>query len=84
MFIASKNNILIPGTKGQAPVRIPRGYVGKIPDWVGDTAYFKALVKCGKITVSDPGKAKKPRKASTKSPREDEPAEAPELPAENA
>lgn len=57
MFIASKNHILIPGADGRNAVRIPRGYVGNVPDWVGGTDYFKALVKCGKIELSEGKKA---------------------------
>ena len=77
MFIASNNNILIPGVKGKDPVRISKGFVGEVPDWVGGTAYFKALVKCGKITLSEPGKDKKSRKTSTKPPKAETPPENP-------
>lgn len=59
MFIASKNNILIPGGKDRDDVRIPRGFVGEVPGWLGGTAYFKALVQCGKITLPEDG-GKKP------------------------
>lgn len=64
MFIVSKNNILIPGKGDQKAVRIPRGFMGEVPDWVGGTAYFQALVRSGKITLSDSGKPKNPRKPS--------------------
>nr|WP_325301100.1 hypothetical protein [uncultured Oscillibacter sp.] len=87
MFIASKNHILIPGADGREAVRIPRGFVGSIPDWVGGTAYFKALVQCGKITLpEDGGKAplvpvpkpsKEKRGASQKGKKKDSPAPAP-------
>lgn len=53
MFIASKNHIVIPGAKGRDAVRIPRGFVGNVPNWVGGTDYFKALVKDGKISLSE-------------------------------
>lgn len=66
MFIASKNNILIPGGKDRDDVRISRGFVGEVPDWVGGTAYFKALVQCGKIRLSEDSKAKKRSKSSSK------------------
>ena len=52
MFIASKNHIVIPGEEGRRAVDIPRGFIGNVPDWVGRTAYFKALVKNGKISLS--------------------------------
>lgn len=71
MFIASKNNVLIPGVPGQKAVRIPRGFMGEVPDWVGGTAYFQSLVRSGKIAMTENGKPKKPRKP----PKEGTPAE---------
>lgn len=86
MFIASKNNILIPGGKDRDGVRISRGFVGEVPDWVGGTAYFQALVQCGKIALSEDGRAKKKSKSSSKpeKPFIDEPPEKPgEAPGES-
>lgn len=77
MFITSKNHVLIPGTDGREAVRIPRSYVGNVPDWVGGTAYFQALVKDGKIILSEGGKAKRGRKSSSKPPKDETPPPAP-------
>ena len=33
-------------------VRLPRGFMGAVPDWAAETAYFKALAADGKLVVS--------------------------------
>lgn len=53
MFISSNRNVVIPSPDGSVAHPIPKGYVGNVPDWVGETAYFRALVKDGKISVPD-------------------------------
>lgn len=49
MFILSKRNIILPGPDGASSIRVQRDFVGEIPDWAAETAYFRALVEDGKI-----------------------------------
>ncbi len=89
MFIVSKRNLIIPGEKGREEVSIARDFMGEVPDWVGGSAYFQALVKDGKVLLSEgggpkePRKPKEPKKPAREKPKppaeEDAP---PELPAE--
>ncbi len=58
MFILSKRNIELPSPDGSAKHRVDKGFVGSIPDWAADTAYFRALVKDGKIVVPESKKDK--------------------------
>ena len=51
MFIVSKRNILLPSPDGSQVVPIQKDFIGEIPDWAAETAYFKGLVKDGKIGV---------------------------------
>jgi len=77
MFIVSKRNIIIPGGKDREDVSIAKDFVGEVPDWVGKTAYFKALAADGKIVLSDSGKPKKPRKPAKPDKEEAAPPAAP-------
>ena len=52
MFILAKRNIILPSSDGSASIRVAKNYVGEIPDWAAETAYFSALVKDGKIVVT--------------------------------
>lgn len=58
MIIVANRNIIIPSADGSQAFPVSRGYVGPVPEWVTITAYFKALVKDGKIAVSDTTKDK--------------------------
>ena len=49
MFIVSKRNIILPSLDGSRAFPISKGYVGEIPDWAAETAYFAELVRDGKI-----------------------------------
>lgn len=53
MFIVSKRNIILPSADGKRAFRVSRDYIGEIPDWAADTAYFRALAADGKIGVPD-------------------------------
>jgi len=79
MFIASKRNIIIPGGKGREDVTLVKGFVGEAPDWISETAYFKALVKDGKITLSETSQVKGRKKAekAAKPAKEKTPPEEP-------
>lgn len=51
MFIMSKRNVILPSVDGTKKHKVSRGFVGDIPDWATKTAYFRALVADGKISV---------------------------------
>lgn len=51
MFIMSKRNIELPSPDGSMRLKVQKDFIGDIPDWAADTAYFRALVKDGKIAV---------------------------------
>lgn len=74
MFISSNHNIVIPSPDGSVAHPIPKGYVGNVPDWVGETAYFRALVKDGKISVPDSRKDSDVEKGFESEDREEETA----------
>lgn len=63
MFIYSKRNVIIPAPDNSRNIFIKAGFVGDVPDWVGDTPYFKALVEDGKITIPPSHKDKDTQKA---------------------
>lgn len=62
MLAVSNRNILIPGPDGER-LRLDRGVMTSVPAWAEKSAYFHALVKDGKITLSvlacEGGKPKK-------------------------
>lgn len=49
MFVLSKRNLILPSPDGSRSIRVRQDYVGEIPDWAAQTAYFSALVADGKI-----------------------------------
>lgn len=51
MFIYSNRNVILRSQDGAQSHPVRRGFVGEIPDWAGDTDYFRALVKDGKISL---------------------------------
>lgn len=51
MFIYSDRNVILRSQDGAQAYPVRRGFVGEIPDWAGDTDYFRALVKDGKISL---------------------------------
>lgn len=56
MFIMAKRNVILPSKDGSQKYSVSRDYVGEIPDWATDTAYFRGLVADGKVVV--PGSTK--------------------------
>lgn len=52
MFVLSKRNIILTSADGSQSIRVPRDYVGEIPDWAAKTSYFSDLVKDGKLVVT--------------------------------
>ena len=52
-FVVSNRNIVIPSPDGRERVKLPRGFMGAVPDWAPKTDYFKALVADGKLIVSE-------------------------------
>lgn len=52
MFIVSNRNIILPSPDGTAQHFVPRGYMGDIPEWATETAYFDSLVADGKIVIT--------------------------------
>ena len=53
MFVLSKRNIIIPAPDGSVSVRLAREQLAEVPDWAAKTDYFQALVKDGKIVLTD-------------------------------
>lgn len=53
MFVLSKRNLLLPSPDGSQTFRVMRDFVGEIPAWAAKTSYFDALVKDGKIVVTN-------------------------------
>lgn len=51
MFIYSNRNVILRSQDGAQSYPVRRGFVGDIPDWATETAYFQALVADGKISV---------------------------------
>lgn len=51
MFIVANRKIILPSADGKRKHTVERGFVGEIPDWAAETAYFRALVADGKIGV---------------------------------
>lgn len=54
MLVLSNRNIVIPCPDGSTSIRLVRGSISPVPDWVPQTAYFRALVSDGKIVPSVP------------------------------
>lgn len=76
-FVVSNRNIVIPSPDGRERVKLPRGFMGAVPDWAAKTDYFKALVADGKLIVSESKSDKsleRERKAAEKARREAEKA----------
>lgn len=63
MFIMSNRNINLPNKDHSEFHRVERGFVGNIPDQFAKTAYFKELVKAGKIALVKSTADKDARKA---------------------
>lgn len=51
MFIVANRKIILPSADGKRKHAVARGFIGEIPDWAAETAYFRALVADGKIGV---------------------------------
>lgn len=51
MFVISRRNIILPGPDGSKGYRIPKGYMGDIPDWAAKSGYFQELAADGKIVI---------------------------------
>lgn len=58
MLVMAKRNVMLPSADGTKKHAVSRDYVGDIPDWATETAYFRALVADGKIVVPDSHKDK--------------------------
>lgn len=82
MFIVAKRNIMIPEPNGDTSFFIPIGYMGNVPEWAANTAYFWELVNDGKIVISESTKDKaldeaaaKPVTDRARKPRDKKPEE---------
>lgn len=53
MFILARRNILLPTADHSETFRINSGDLVEVPDRFCETAYFRALVKDGKIAVPE-------------------------------
>lgn len=69
MFIYSNRNVILRSQDGAQSYPVHRGFVGEIPEWAGDTDYFRALVKDGKISLPASHKDKDVQAAEEKPTR---------------
>lgn len=53
MLVVSNRNVIVPSDDGSAACPLPKGFIGQIPGWVTETAYFKALVQDGKVGIAE-------------------------------
>ena len=51
MFILCKRNILFRTPDGAQTHLVRRDFIGNVPDWIGQTRYFRQLVADGVIAV---------------------------------
>lgn len=58
MFILAKRSVILPSRDGTMKHNVKRDFMGDIPDWAAETAYFRALVADGKIVIPDSHKDK--------------------------
>lgn len=66
MFIVSKRNIVLPSGDGGRAYPVAKGFMGEIPGWAAETAYFAALVRDGKIGVPETKKDRDVAEAAEK------------------
>lgn len=53
MFILSKRNVLFRTSDGAKTHLVRRDFIGNVPDWIGQTRYFRQLVADGVIAVPE-------------------------------
>lgn len=53
MFILCKRNVLFRTSDGAQTHLVRRDFIGNVPDWIGQTRYFRQLVADGVIAVPD-------------------------------
>ena len=53
MFILSKRNVLFRTSDGAQTHLVRRDFIGNVPDWIGQTRYFRQLVADGVIAVPE-------------------------------
>lgn len=53
MFILCKRNVLFRTPDGAQTYLVRRDYIGNVPDWIGQTRYFRQLVADGVIAVPE-------------------------------
>ena len=80
MFIVANRNIILPSPDGAREHRVSRGFIGEIPDWAAETAYFAELVKDGKIGVPEGKKDAELEKAAKGPSRKKKPSSEPDGP----
>lgn len=56
MFILCKRNILFRTPDGAQTHLVRRDFIGNVPDWIGQTRYFRQLVADGVIAVPETSK----------------------------
>ena len=56
MCILSKRNILFRTPDGAQTHLVRRDFIGNVPDWIGQTRYFRQLVADGVIAVPETSK----------------------------
>lgn len=66
MFVMCKRNVILPSADGKQQHKVAKDYVGNIPDWATETAYFRGLVSDGKIVVPETSADKDLQKAAEK------------------
>lgn len=53
MFILCKRNVLFRTPDGAQTHLVRRDFIGNVPDWIGQTRYFRQLVADGVIAVPE-------------------------------
>ena len=53
MFILCKRNILFRTPDGAQTHLVRRDFIGNVPDWIGQTRYFRQLAADGVIAVPE-------------------------------
>lgn len=56
MFILCKRNVLFRTPDGAQTHLVRRDFIGNVPDWIGQTRYFRQLVADGVIAVPETSK----------------------------
>lgn len=71
MVVLSKYKIMLHSDDYKEKFLLNKDYIGEVPEWVENTAYFHELVADGKVVVT--GKSDKELQAAQESPEKGDP-----------